>query len=683
MNEFIYLSALENRNINLQIIKSFSFLILSISNPQTLYYIFSNNFIYQILTNDYEKYDEEFVSHYVNFLKSLTSKLDTTTIQFFFHKHYNSFPLCQAALKLYNYPDSMIKNTVRNIVLTLLKLKYDPIIDYFSSLPAICYFPFLSLSVRDLIIKLNDEIMSDDPEYNGLHSVQDDIIIDILFFQDIFSLKITKVSLLLKNSLFYYTILPLLCGSLVSVNRPRIAISTSLYIMILFFEYIQDESFINTLYAILFLNKISWKINSMINEYPAACKNFYSEWKDQKKSSYLSYFDYICQNFSEPFINLIVSNYTNFQGEELISDYHEINNIKKKVKKKFENGFDITNNDHYQTVLQEVLKHMSKGDLDIMISFHKNLGIATGVNVGLYSDDYRKHSVLMIMHKMFYKIKAEQNYLSFLNEEIDNFSGGSLKSLNLTNNEVKQNIYSYLRSKDDTLIILVSLLFSICHKKNICLELQCVCGLAKAEMHKNSNYDTTGVLEEIFTNNTLNEKNEKNLSEMNEKSENNNNSNNMQKNFVDINLDFINSNNNETQNENNSTDLNQLEFLNFSNKNSDNEKEIEHRNSQNFDGTYNDNTNVNSNEKNLIINEVKDINSIFDFLPSQNTSKKQLEKNKDIMAFYENIPKDNLNFDNKFINMELKGAEQTSYDCHLIDSLLGVILILFFLNYFS
>ncbi len=121
MNEFIYLANSNQRSINLQIIKSFSVLILNLTNTTTLYYIFSNNFINQIISNDYEKYDDDFLSYYVNFIKSLSLKIDTTTIQFFFHRQLNSFPLLQSALKLYNHNDPMIKNVVRNTILTILK----------------------------------------------------------------------------------------------------------------------------------------------------------------------------------------------------------------------------------------------------------------------------------------------------------------------------------------------------------------------------------------------------------------------------------------------------------------------------------------------------------------------------------------------------------------------------------
>ena len=645
MNEFLYLSNLDNRNINLQIIKSFSLLILNVSSPQTIYYIFSNNFINQILTNDFEKYDEEFVSHYVNFLKSLTCKLDTTIIQFFFHKHYNSFPLCAAALKLYNYPDSMIKNTVRNIVLALLKLKYDPIIEYFCTLPAISYFPFLSLSIRDLILKLNEEIMSDDPAFVGLHSVQDDIIIDILYFQDIFSLGIVKISNLLTNSLFYYTILPLLCGSLISVSRPKIAISTSLYVLTLLFDYIQDESFLNSLYSTLFLNKISKRIHTYTNEYPSNCRNYYSDFKEQIKSSIPSYFDYICLNFSEPFINFLV-NCSSYQGmtNEEMSDYKEVNNIKKKIKKTFKDNFDINNSEHYQKVLEEVLKNMSKKELEQMINYHKVLSSATGINVGLFSEDYRKNSFMFVIHKMFYKIKAEQEYLANLNDVMEDLEGGKLKILNLMNNDVKLNIMSYLRSKDDSLIVLVSLLIYISHNKKISNELQCVCGLAKADFHKNSNYDTSGVLSEIYNFDSDDKSPNKTVIEENKYSENNSN------NYTLFNLEG----------------KNDYEILGLNNISMDNYI----KNEENGIGLNDDNL---TKKNTYNINELNDINYINTNVLTNNTINKNKKNKTDAMSLYEKAPKDNLNFTNAFISKELRHAEQTSYDHQLVDSYLELL----------
>jgi protein CLEC16A len=121
MNEFIYLTSVKMRNLSCEIIRNFSILIVNIKNPTTLYFIFSNNFINQIISQDYDGNDYEFVCYYINFIKSLAQKIDLNTLQFFFQEQYNSFQLLQCSLKYYNHSDSMVRTTVRNIVLTFMK----------------------------------------------------------------------------------------------------------------------------------------------------------------------------------------------------------------------------------------------------------------------------------------------------------------------------------------------------------------------------------------------------------------------------------------------------------------------------------------------------------------------------------------------------------------------------------
>ena len=48
MGEFIYLSTQNNRKMHLEVIRSFSILILNMNNPQSIYFIFSNNFINEL-----------------------------------------------------------------------------------------------------------------------------------------------------------------------------------------------------------------------------------------------------------------------------------------------------------------------------------------------------------------------------------------------------------------------------------------------------------------------------------------------------------------------------------------------------------------------------------------------------------------------------------------------------------
>ena len=86
MNEIIHLSESKCNFIHLQIIKTLSVLIININNKEILYYILSNNFINKIIksiNSELIKSNEDFLSHYVNFLKSISLKIDLTTIQFF------------------------------------------------------------------------------------------------------------------------------------------------------------------------------------------------------------------------------------------------------------------------------------------------------------------------------------------------------------------------------------------------------------------------------------------------------------------------------------------------------------------------------------------------------------------------------------------------------------------------
>ena len=94
MKEFIIASKSKTIEILLQIIKSMSSLILTITNKASLFYIFSNNFINDIITNDkIIESSEDFLSFYINFLKSLSMKIDVTTIKLFFQPEKNIFPL--------------------------------------------------------------------------------------------------------------------------------------------------------------------------------------------------------------------------------------------------------------------------------------------------------------------------------------------------------------------------------------------------------------------------------------------------------------------------------------------------------------------------------------------------------------------------------------------------------------
>ena len=72
-----------------------------------------------------------------------------------------------------------------------------------------------------MIIKLNEEVICDD-NFKLLNDVHDEILDLVLYIQDIFSLKIDKIDYIIINCLFYYLVLPVLVGAIVSIGKVMI-----------------------------------------------------------------------------------------------------------------------------------------------------------------------------------------------------------------------------------------------------------------------------------------------------------------------------------------------------------------------------------------------------------------------------------------------------------------------------
>ena len=419
MNEFIVASKIKNMDIFLQIIKSMSNLILTIKNKASLFYIFSNNFINKIITSDdIQESSEDFLSFYVNFLKSLSLQIDTTTLQLFFQKEKNSFPLLENALKLYNHEDSMIKNVVKNIFLKFIGLstEHQPLKEYLVSLPILKYFCFLSCRLVDMTIEINRyagyEILYNYNcnnnkgefifNYPKLKAIHDDLIDEILYLNDILSINDPQISYVLLNSLLYYYICPLLLGSILNhkffsyenTNKSNyviyiVAPEIALYILTLLFSNIHNDSLLNILCVLLFRQQINKTIiNKFINiqfseNKPVFLSNYSYIYKDQNfKEKNMTFGQYISYNFNKKFIcSLIV---------EKNSKFSETEQLFKKYEKKFDDStFDPY--DNYENIINDVNSKLSKKEKNGMKYYHDIVSIATGIKSGLSGNEYKEN----------------------------------------------------------------------------------------------------------------------------------------------------------------------------------------------------------------------------------------------------------------------------------------------------
>ena len=210
MSLLLKYSSFDNYEINLEIITTFSFLMINIKSTVYLYYFFSKNLLNKIINKDYLKYDEEFLSYYVNFLKSLSLRLDEVSVQLFYIEKTNNFPIIENVVKLYNHRDSMVRNVVRNIILNILKINCPNIQDHFTELPSISYLANIACHLRDICIQINDEVAK--KKISNLHYLYDDLIDEASYIDDLLNLNLPKINYIIINCLFYYLIAPIICG---------------------------------------------------------------------------------------------------------------------------------------------------------------------------------------------------------------------------------------------------------------------------------------------------------------------------------------------------------------------------------------------------------------------------------------------------------------------------------------
>lgn len=81
--------------VHIQILQTLSILVNCVRNYTSLYYLLSNNYINEIILfpHDFDTCEEGLRDQFVSFMKSLSLKLNTQTVQFFFIEETGAFPL--------------------------------------------------------------------------------------------------------------------------------------------------------------------------------------------------------------------------------------------------------------------------------------------------------------------------------------------------------------------------------------------------------------------------------------------------------------------------------------------------------------------------------------------------------------------------------------------------------------
>ncbi len=383
IEKIILLTKYHDKNINIIIIKNLGILIPSLQDKKILFYFFSHDYMNQIILNissTIEEQDNDFLSYYINFLKTIANKLDKSTLSLFFHRENNNFPLLDEASGFFNCQDVMIKNTSRNIFLSIIKLNYEPMIQYICDLPRITDLLLFVDNIKSYIILITD-IKENNKQYNiktetRLKEIEESLIDDILFMQDILSVKIEKINYILINCLFSIP-LHYLFNCIYTHTNANIAF----YVLNLILKNIKNECINNLISFVLYSSQIHIRINEIIENQES--QEIYNLLYLNKFVSHYSgclnilLEDYIILVFCENFLKSL----KNIKDDAKI--FEEIKKAAIYMRHNYlDNRSDIVNG---IKAITEIL-NKNKGFANVvkkMESYHNFVARSTGVNIGI------------------------------------------------------------------------------------------------------------------------------------------------------------------------------------------------------------------------------------------------------------------------------------------------------------
>ncbi|XP_033999549.1 protein CLEC16A isoform X3 [Trematomus bernacchii] len=252
------------RYVCVQLLQTLNILFENISHETSLYYLLSNNHVNSIIVHKFDFSDEEIMAYYISFLKTLSLKLNTHTVHFFYNEHTNDFALYTEAIKFFNHPESMVRIAVRTITLNVYKVSLDNqhMLHYIRDKTAVPYFSNLVWFIGSHVIELDKCVQTDEEHRNRgklsdlvaehldhLHYLNDILIINCEFLNDVLTDH-------LLNRLF----LPLYVYSLVipeTSEERKINPQVSLYLLSQVFLIIHYHPMVNALAEVILNGDLS------------------------------------------------------------------------------------------------------------------------------------------------------------------------------------------------------------------------------------------------------------------------------------------------------------------------------------------------------------------------------------------------------------------------------------------
>lgn len=254
------------RAVCVQILQTLNILFENISNKTAVYYLLSNNHTNEIITHRFDFSDEEVVAYYISFLKTLSLRLDSHTINFFYLEQRREFDLYVEAIKLFCHPESMVRIAVRTITLNIHRVKDEGALEFIHHQTSVPYFSYLVWSVGNTALDIDDLLRPDLSTQNRskLEDLLAEHIDHLHYVNDLLSLGIEGINEVLCDQLLHRLLIPLYVYSLTkrhktslheatSVQRPHVTRSVATFLLTHVFVILQHVDIVRVLTESIFL----------------------------------------------------------------------------------------------------------------------------------------------------------------------------------------------------------------------------------------------------------------------------------------------------------------------------------------------------------------------------------------------------------------------------------------------
>ena len=278
----IFNSLLQKNNpeISFCILEAIYFLSTNLKNEQLILHMYKTKFKTKVLGQDMNIIDkiismsevnkkDEFLTYQINFMKSLTLKINEDNLFYFFDKDINLFPILTKSFSLYNHSDPMIRNVVKNILLSIIKIKNNDLLNFLVSFPNNLYYTNLILNLKNYILQLcliDLNEFNNDKIFQIFHKKHDELMDITIYLGDLLMLNIPQINFVLINCLLNEIILPLF-KVIISRNREFANTSIALYVFTIILFNIKNKFITDVICYILYEENIQQNLLKFVYDY--------------------------------------------------------------------------------------------------------------------------------------------------------------------------------------------------------------------------------------------------------------------------------------------------------------------------------------------------------------------------------------------------------------------------------